>query len=199
MVFWGPNRAPAVSPQVPWMAPARGLLASPGARRGTEGAERGRPRRAANRPSGDAPVSAKEDRPPPAAPPTPKMGLAGQAGISMQAVCRPCRATRPPPGGCADNAVCPPPNTPPGLGVTLCPPPEMEALTPPLFLELLARRAQRPALCPATLPCAGVTACPPLTSWDPQPGCPAPIKGGQPQSPGWAPPHLYLLQRETYL
>lgn len=147
-----------------------------------------------------APVAMPRSRPrrtgpPPAAPPTPKMGSAGQAGISMQAVCRPCPATRPLPGGCADSAVCPPPNTPPGLGVTLCPPPEMEALTPPLFLELLARRARRPALCPATLPCAGVTACPPPHLLGPPARVPCPDKGGAAPEPRvGTPPPLFIAK-----
>lgn len=98
------------------------------------------------------------------------------------------------------------------LGVTLRPcSPEMEALTPPLFLELLAQGAQRPALCPATS-LQGATACspsPPPGTPPPghllgclTPGAPLPDMAGAPEP--WARPrigipHLYLFAKGNYL
>lgn len=132
-------------------------------------------------------------------------GSAGQAGTSMQAVCRPCCAHVSPTRGCADGAASPHP----GFGVTLpwacCvrpPPPEMEALTPPLcFWSCWQGRLH---VLPAP-PLRGHCLLPVTSSWDPSPG----PQAGVPQQGGlmpwgavgkaWGghPPHLYLLQRET--
>lgn len=137
----------------------------------------------------------------------------------MQAVCRPRHARMSPTRGCADGAMSPHP----GFGVTLpraCCPPRNGSTNPPspLFLELLVRWAR----CPASSPSAGslpalchlLLGPPPpptwATSWGAPTGCPGapcPDKGGSPrasralgchgQGLGQAPPHLYLLQRET--
>lgn len=130
-------------------------------------------------------------------------GSAGQAGTSMQAVCRPCCARVSPTRGCADGAASPHP----GFGVitlpwACCPPPRNGSTNPPtLFLELLAGQAP----CPASSPPAGSLPAPchlllgPLTrttSLGAPTGC-SDALGCCGQGLGRAPPHLYLLQRET--
>lgn len=113
-----------------------------------EGAERGHPCRAANRWSGLGRGGP--------APCTLHRGLVGQAGTSMQVVCRPCCAHVSLTRGCTVGAV----SHHPGLGVilpwTYCPP-EMEALTPPS----VSGAAGKVDLVPCQLPLCGVTACSP--------------------------------------
>lgn len=96
------------------------------------------------------------------------------------------------------------------LGVALCLcPPEMEALTPHLFLELLAqgRRAQPSALPPPFMgplpaPRHLLLGPPRPPAGLPFPGAPLPDKAGTPEP--WARPrvgipHLYLFAKGNYL
>lgn len=159
-----------------------------------EGAERGRPHRAASHRSGDAAGLGG---------PCPPVKGVSRAGWHFYASCgQAMLCPRVPSPGLCQWCRIPSPRVLGYPAPGLLPSPRNGSTNPPpLFLELLAGQAP----CPASSPPAGSLPAPchlllgPLTqatSWGAPTGC-SDALGCCGQGLGRAPPHLYLLQRET--